>query len=52
MKKILAFCLAAAMILGGCGKGTENTSGEAAQADGLTGGKCNRWCGRRDTEKI
>lgn len=36
MKKILAFCLAAAMILGGCGKGTENTSGEAAQADGLT----------------
>ena len=36
MKKILAFCLAAAMVLGGCGKGTENTAGETAQTDGLT----------------
>lgn len=36
MKKILALCLAAAMVLGGCGKGTENTEGETAQAEGLT----------------
>ena len=36
MKKILAFCLAAAMVLGGCGNGSENTTEETAQADGLT----------------
>ena len=32
MKKILAFCLAAAMVLGGCGNGSENTTEETGRA--------------------
>lgn len=36
MKKILAFCLAAAMLLGGCGKTDVHTEETGAETEGLT----------------